>query len=61
MIELTAQDGGRIAVNADLIWHVRHASGEQTAIYAPTGAAIFVQEKYEDVLTRIEESRSASC
>lgn len=56
MIELTAQDGGTIAVNAALIWHVRPASGDQTAIYAASGAAIFVQEGYDDVIERIESS-----
>lgn len=58
MIELTAQDGGGVAVNPSLIWHVPHASGNQTAIYASTGAAIFVQERYEDVIDRIKNSAS---
>lgn len=50
MIELTGQGGQRIGINAAAIWHVRKGSGEQTAIYAVTGSAIFVLEPYAEVL-----------
>lgn len=51
MIEVTGQDGHTIAINAAAIWHIRRGSGEQTAIYAVSGAAIFVVEPYDTVLT----------
>lgn len=50
MIELTGQDGHKIAINEAAIWHIRKGSGDQTAIYAVSGAAIFVLEPYADVL-----------
>lgn len=50
MIELTGQDGHKIAINEAAIWHIRKGSGEQTAIYAVSGAAIFVLERYAEVL-----------
>lgn len=50
MIELTGQDGHRIAINKAAIWHIRKGAGDQTAIYAVSGAAIFVLEPYADVL-----------
>lgn len=54
MIELTAQDGERLAVNPALIWHVRRATGDQTAVYAVGGAALFVQGSYAKVVAAIE-------
>lgn len=56
MIELTTHDGGKVAVNPALVWHVRRAAGTQTAIYAATGAALFVQEAYDEVVQRIDAS-----
>ena len=50
MIELTGQDGHKIAINEVAIWHIRRGSGDQTAIYAVSGAAIFVLEPYAEVL-----------
>lgn len=50
MIELTGQDGHKVAINAAAIWHIRKGIGEQTAIYAVSGAVIFVVEHYADVL-----------
>ena len=50
MIELTGQDGLKLAINASAIWHIRKGTGEQTAIYAVSGAAIFVLEAYDEVL-----------
>lgn len=55
MIEFTAQDGGAIAINPALVWHIRTASGDQTAIYAATGAAIFVSQPYAEVLRRLRD------
>lgn len=54
MIELTAQDGQRIAVNPALIWHIRPANGDQTAIYAGSGTAIFVTESYAEVIAALK-------
>lgn len=55
MIELTGQDGQKIGINPAAIWHIRKGSGDQTAIYAVTGSAIFVLEPYPEVLTRCRE------
>lgn len=58
MIEFTAQEGGTVAINPALVWHIRTASGEQTAIYAATGAAIFVSHPYAEVLRRLRAHES---
>lgn len=55
MIELTAQDGSKLAVNPSAVWHVRSANQEQTAIYAANGAALFVMETCEEVIRRFNE------
>ncbi|MBB3693184.1 flagellar FlbD family protein [Sphingomonas sp. BK580] len=55
MIELTAQDGSKIAVNPSTVWHVRSANQEQTAIYAANGAALFVMETCEEVIRLFKE------
>lgn len=50
MIELTGQDGQTIAINVGAIWHIRAASSRQTAVYAVSGAAVFVREAFDVVL-----------
>jgi hypothetical protein len=56
VIEFTTQNDEKVAVNPALVWHVRRAAGIQTAIYAATGAALFVQEVYDEVVQRIDAS-----
>lgn len=59
MIELTAQGGEPLALNPDAVWHVRPANGDQTAVYAASGAVLFVSQGYAEVLSLLREHRSS--
>ncbi len=53
MIEAVAQDGARLFINPDGIWHIRDSGADTTAIYSTTGATLFVRGAVEDVASRI--------
>ncbi len=57
MIELTAQDGSPVTINLAAIWHLRSASGHQTAIYSASGAVLFVRENYAAVRGLLSEAQ----
>lgn len=60
MLELAAQDGSRLFVNPDTIWHIREAGPDMTAIYASSGAALFVKGDVAHVAGEIADWRRAN-
>ena len=53
MLELVAQDGSAVFINSAAIWHVRSSGTDMTAVYASSGAALFVRGEAKDVAAKV--------
>lgn len=55
MLELIAQDGSKIFVNPEAIWHIRNNGFDTAAIYTTSGAALFVQGSPEEIAGKVQD------